>query len=124
MVSIKYYKPGNTVTLFERGIDNSFTGSLIIKRSDPLFNLQKSLMKALAVLLLFISIFSITTTTLPVMDGVLRIANFTNEHKSAKKDPNLISGNFILANEQDKSNEFVINIPKIDVVSDVIPNVD
>lgn len=122
MANIKYFQPGASITLINRS--NSLSGSLVISQSDFLINLQKKLMMVLAVLLLFISIFSLTTTTLPVFDGILSL-NPTGKTKQLVKDPNVYSENFILANElENKSKEFVLTIPKIDVVSDVIPNVD
>lgn len=123
MVNIKYYKPGTRMTLIDQ--PDSLTGSLVISHSDFLINLQKKLMMVLAILLLFISVFSLTSTTLPIFDGILSLNSKRDIKNPPVKDPNIYSNNYILANELDNQNqEFKITIPKINIVSDVIPNVD
>lgn len=128
MGNIKYYIPGNPITLFDANKHESLTGALIISSPDSLVSIQRNLMRMLAVLLLFISIFSLTISSLPLIDGVLSISNLFKKEtqlKVERKDPNKYSDNFILKNElENQSQEFVITIPKIDVVSDVIANVD
>lgn len=122
--TIKYYQPGSFVTLYDFRKQSYCKGILYLTSTSvrPNYFLQ-----TLGIFLLFIAVFSITTTLLPIIEGLLSLSNFytnsTAKSKFIPKDPYVYSGNFILSNEF-TNNEFKITIPKINLVSNVIISVD
>lgn len=87
-----------------------------------------------AIGLLFTSVFLITTTVLPIAGAVAdalmiyskprtELFNEAN-HSSNKESTKSYSGNFIIPEGANHKNEFKISIPKINLESEVIANVD
>lgn len=130
--NIKYYQPGQPITLFDYKVNQFCEGALFFespKLSQPIELISEKtrrniIIAAIAVILLYISVFVLTTTVLPIADGYLSLLKPAKKvEQIAIKDPNVYSTNYILA-EENQSNEFRISIPKINLISEVIPNVD
>lgn len=126
-IIIKHYKPGKRVNLYDFKKQKSPKGILLINNLSPI-PMQNFFLHGLGLGLLFVAIFFITNIILPISSAYLSLVTF-----SQKKTANQLiatgdftyANNFILEDNQPlKDKEFNILIPKIDVQSEIIPNVD
>lgn len=125
----KYYYPGQSVTLFNYP-ENSICQGVLYLDSRELRSSHKTrakLTKIVAVFLLFISLFFLTVISLPILDGLYSFIKPSNPQVAGtvKKDPNVYSESFILSDSSEYKNvEFKLVIPRINLESIVVPNVD
>lgn len=125
---VRYFYQGQPVTLFDCHKQEKFSGVLYI--SHRLIE-QKKFLKRLSLLALIISLVGLVSLISPTAFVLLHstFSNQTNtlEKTISKSGPsNLIEAPVVEASEQiiPVSNEFRITIPKIGLVSDIVPNVD
>lgn len=126
--AVRYFYQGQPVTLFDCHKQEKFSGVLYI--SHRLIE-QKKFLKRLSLLTLIISLVGLVSLILPIAFALLH-PTFSNqintlEKTISKRSPsNLIEVPVVEASEQiiPVSNEFRITIPKIGLVSDIVPNVD
>ena len=129
IASAKYYSPGQKVTLFTSA-DNSICQGVLYLNPPEYTTSNETLLKFtrfVAVFLLFVSLFSLTVASLPILDGIYSfIKTSTSQVASApKKDPKVYNENFIISDSSEyKSDEFKLVIPKIELESEIVPNVD
>ncbi len=127
ITAVKYYFPGKKVTLFSYPENSICEGVLYLNSSNQATTESfTKLIRILAIFLLFVSLFSLTVTSLPILDGVYSLIKPTSKVTAEiKKDPNSYNNSFILSDSIEmSSNEFKITIPKISLESNIIPNVD
>ncbi len=126
--TVKYYLPKCAVNLFNSNEQKICQGVLYLTVEPKPYQRKNYLLQSIAIGLLFISVFSITTTTLPIASAIYEIVKPQRQPQfnlNLKKDPNTYSENFVLTNgEEFKSNEFFLSIPSINLTSNIIPNVD
>lgn len=111
MTTIRYYKPGEIVTLYHHRKNKRFRGVLYINSPAPSLPLWPGLSKAFLVL----AVISIVYTFFPPM-----YAEIKYQVEKVRKPPQVIP---TLA-EIPQSDEFFLEIPKINLTSTIIPNVD
>ncbi len=141
----RFYKPGKKITLFNYKKDKFCQGELLFPKltevssffSDRGYGIslpaaaasRNFFFSGVAIGLLFISVFIFTNLVLPISSAYLEIAMTklpgSIKPKTSVKPVNLYSESFILDEDNKQfSNEFKLFIPKLDIESDVIPNVD
>lgn len=121
--TVRYFYPGKTITLFDCRKQKIFKGVLYI---NPKLIEQIKLLKRLSLISLIISLVGIVSLTSPIAFAALH-SMFLNQPITIEKPiSNLIEAPVVEASEQiiPVSNEFRITIPKIGLVSDIVPNVD
>lgn len=117
MNTIRYYKAGNKVTLYDRRKNKRFRGTLYIRSSSAIpstYHLQK-----VASTSFLLALLGFITIIIPVLYASIHY-HFFNANaqipKAEQKIPNL--------SEIPVNNEFFLEIPKINLTSVIIPNVD
>ncbi len=122
--TVKYFYPGQTITLFDCYKNEDFNGVLYI---NPTFSGQSQTIKRLSLLYLIISLIGIISLTLPFITVNINSSLQKLQVKkveTASPVPQIPVGIPIEKTMVNENNDFKIMIPKIELESDIIPNVD
>lgn len=122
--TVKYFYPGQVVTLFDCHKQKYFNGCLYINSS---FSNQPYVIKKLAFLYLLVSLIGILSLTFPLISATVysKLQSFqVKETKNFSSQPKVPVGVPLATTAVFEKNDFKIFIPKIGLESDIIPNVD